>query len=92
VDKQRQVNESLDADFFGTHQRNERIQGFKQEIAALEAEFLQLRRKHGEVSKLAEMMKVPEIRKVLGEIGDRKRKVQKLEFAIRDALKEAEQS
>jgi hypothetical protein len=53
---------------------------------------LQLRRKHGGVSQLAEMTKVPDIRKVLAEIGDRKRKVQKLEFAIRDALKEAEQS
>lgn len=92
VDKQRQVNESLDADFFGTHQRNERIQGFKQEIAALEVEFLELRKRHGGVTQLAEMMKVPEIRKVLTEIGDRKRKVQKLEFAIRDALKEAEES
>ena len=51
-----------------------------------------MRSKHGGVSQLAEMMKVPEIKKVLAEIGDRKRKVQKLEFAIRDALKEAEEN
>jgi hypothetical protein len=38
-------------------------------------EFLELRRKHGGITQLAEMMKVPEIRKVLTEIGDRKRKV-----------------
>ena len=36
VDKQRQVNEGFDADYFGTHQRNEKLIKFKAEISALE--------------------------------------------------------
>ncbi len=34
-------------------------------------------------------MKVPEIAKVLTESGSKKKKVQKLEFAIRDTLEQA---
>ena len=40
------------------------------------------------VTDLKGMMMVPEIKKVLMEIGDKKKKVQKLEFAMKDALKE----
>jgi hypothetical protein len=53
VDKQRQVNESLDADFFGTHQRHEKLVKLRAEVAALEAKFLKLRESNGGVSKLS---------------------------------------
>ena len=84
IDKQRQVNESLDADYFATHQRQERLVKLKAEVAILEEKFLKLRQVHGKVTQLAELMKVPEIKQVLVELGDKKKKAQKLEFAIRD--------
>ena len=63
VDKQRTINESLDADYFGTHQRTERLTRIKKDIAALEQAFLELRAKHGGPTlKFAELMKVPEIK------------------------------
>ncbi len=74
VDKQRQVNESLDADFFGTHQRHERLLKFKAEITSLEALFIELRKKHPESKSITQMISVPEIKQVLLDLGDRKKK------------------
>jgi len=54
------------------------------EIAILEERFLQLRKAHEDARTLAELVKVPEIKEVLMAIGERKKKAQKLEFAIRD--------
>jgi hypothetical protein len=75
VDKQRQVNESMDADYFGTYQRNEKLQKYREDLALLERQFLDLRERHRGVSQMGELMKIPEVKKVLTEIGDRKKKV-----------------
>jgi hypothetical protein len=45
----------------------------KDEIFKLEAEFIRL--KEGKVMKLGELMKVPEIKKVLADISERKKKI-----------------
>ena len=89
VDKQRQVNEGFDADYFGTHQRNEKLIKFKAEISALEVQFLKSREAQGGITQLKELIKVPEIKQILAEISDKKKKVQKLEFAIRDTAEMA---
>jgi hypothetical protein len=74
VDKQRQVNESLDNDYFATHQRHEKLVRLKAEIAILEERFLQLRKQHGDARHLSELVRVPEIKQVLADLGDRKKK------------------
>ena len=85
IDKERQMNESLDADFFGTHQRQERLVKLQQEVKALEREFERLRGVYKHVKKMYELMQIPEVAKVLEELGKKKKMVVKLEFAIRDA-------
>lgn len=92
VDKERQVNEGLDADYFGTFKMSEKLKQFKEDIRKLEATFVGLRKIHGgETLKLGELMKVEEIKQVLTELGEAKRKAQKLEFAIRDSTEQAEE-
>lgn len=84
VDKQRQVDAGLDADYFATHQRHERLVRLRAEIALLEERFVRLRKAHGDARHLSELVKVPEIKEALAALADRKKKAQKLEFAIRD--------
>jgi hypothetical protein len=50
------------------------LKQFKEEIEGYEREFLEMKKKHG-VSQLKEMMKIEEIKKVLQDIGERKKKV-----------------
>ena len=73
VDKERQLNESLDADFFGTHQRQERLNSLAKEVKELERQFVVLRGKHREVKEMQGLIKIPEVAKVLQEIGVKKR-------------------
>ena len=75
VDKERQVNESLDADFFGTHQRQERLNKLALEVKTLEALFINLRMKHKDVKEMKGLMKIPEVAKVLSEIGLKKKQI-----------------
>jgi hypothetical protein len=73
VDKERQLNESLDADFFGTHQRQERLNALAKEVKELERQFVLLRGKHREVREMQGLIKIPEVAKVLQEIGAKKK-------------------
>lgn len=73
IDKERQMNESLDADFFGTHQRQERLNGLAKEVKDLERQFVLLRGKHKEVREMQGLIKIPEVAKVLQEIGVKKK-------------------
>jgi hypothetical protein len=73
IDKERQMNESLDADFFGTHQRQERLNGLAKEVKELERQFVLLRGKHKEVREMQGLIKIPEVAKVLQEIGVKKK-------------------
>ncbi|TNV86822.1 hypothetical protein FGO68_gene3735 [Halteria grandinella] len=92
VDKEKQVNDGLDADYFVTYKMSEQLKTFKESIKRLEGKFVALRKIHGgETLKLGELMKVEEIKQVLIELGDAKKKAQKLEFAIRDTTEQAEE-
>eukprot|EP00347_Sterkiella_histriomuscorum_P021999 403332036 len=89
VDKKNDMNKRLDNDYFNTYMKHQKIETFKNELQSLESNFLSLKEKHigGKELKLVELLKVPEIAQVLKEIGDRKKKIQKLEFALNDQLK-----
>ncbi len=93
VDKNRVANESMDQDYFNNYMRQSKIDQFKKELEILESQFVSLKESHigkEKEVKLTELIKVPSIAKVLQEIRDRKRKIQKLEFAMKDSLNEVE--
>ena len=73
IDKERQINESLDADFFGTHQRQEKLNNLSKEVKDLEKQFVLLRGKHKEVKEMQGLIKIPEVAKVLQDIGTKKK-------------------
>lgn len=91
VDKTKALNKSLDQDYFNTSMRQSKIEQFKIEISAMEALFKALKEKHigAKEVKLAELIKVPEIVKVLSDLRDKKKKLLKLEYAMQDTLDSA---
>ena len=73
IDKERQINESLDADFFGTHQRQEKLNALVKEVKEAEKLFVLLRGKYKEVTEMKVLIKIPEVAKVLQEIATKKK-------------------
>ena len=60
----------------------------KRDIGELEREFVRLRSMHKAVTQMSELMRLPEVERVLREIADRKKKINKIEYAIKDTLAE----
>jgi archaellum component FlaC len=60
----------------------------KEELKGLEARFKEIRMRYKEITQMKELIQIQEVKQILDEIADRKKKVQKLEYAMQDALKE----
>ena len=92
IDKQKQTDEALDADYFNNMRRLTIMEELQKEEKELEALFLEQKSAYGKEIKLAELMKDEEIKKTLLALRATKRKIEKLGFAMEDSVIEKKET
>ena len=82
IDTDKIMNEELDEDYFNNLQRHTKYQKIDTRVKDLEAKFKSLTT--GKDIKLAQLMQQPEIKELLVELRSEKKKLEKLQHAMKN--------